>query len=57
MQNYSELQEQLRFTATISSSMETKSVEFENDSFPTATHQPENVVADKNIKPLNVFIT
>ena len=57
MQNYSELQEQLLFTATISSSMETKSVEFENDSFPTATHQPENVVADKNIKPLNLFIT
>ena len=57
MQNYSELQQQLLFAATISSSMETKSVEFENDSFPTTTHQPENVVVDRNVKPLNLFIT
>ena len=54
MQNHSETKEKLLFTAIKFSSMETNSVVFENISFPTATHQPENVDVDSLVNSLNL---
>ena len=60
MQNHSETEEQLLFTATESFSMETNFAQSESISFPAATLQPEHVDVESlvnffNLKQWTIF--
>ena len=54
MQNHSETEEQLLFTATESFSMEANFAQSESISFPAATLQPEHVDVERLVNFFNL---